>query len=241
MGKKIKIILAILCISIGLNAQSYVFGVKGGPVIATQNWNNFQRNPLIDLHGILSIETWGEDDPNVLFAQLGYHTRGSSLRQNFITNPTSGFRPQTSAFKFRNLALTIGAKRRIRIGTFTPYYSVGIRGEYTVTTNLDEFVDQNFTAPTSYPLNEFVNNWNYGIYGGGGVEFSFTEYIGGVLELSVNPDLSRQYFQPPLSDVSIYNPFTGQTTRGLPEREIRNVTLEITLGLRFLRKVEYID
>jgi len=240
MEKKTKIIIGILCISFTLSAQSYVFGVKGGPVIATQNWNNFQRNPLIDLHGIFSIETWGEDDPNVLFAQIGYQTRGSSLRQVFI-NPTSGFNPQTRSFKFRNLALTVGAKRRIRLGTLTPYYSIGLRGEYTVNTNLDEFVDQNFTAPTSYPLNEFVNKWNYGLYGAGGVEFSFTEYIGAVLELSVNPDLSRQYFQPPLNDVSIYNPFTGQTTRGLPEREIRNVTLEITLGLRFLRKVEYID
>lgn len=238
---KTRLIVILLFAALAVQSQSYVFGVKGGPVIATQNWNNSQRNPLVDLHGIFSIESWGEDDPNVLFAQVGYHTRGSSLRQLFI-NPTSGFIPQTRSFKFRNLALTVGAKRRIKVGNlFTPYYSVGLRGEYTVTTNLDEFFDQNFTAPTAYPLNEFVNKWNYGIYGAGGVEFAFTEYIGGVFELSINPDLSRQYFQPPLNDVSIYNAFSGTTTRGLPEREIRNVTIELTLGLRFLRKVVYID
>lgn len=240
MEIKFKTIVFLLFIASSVGAQSYVYGIKGGPVIGTQNWNNNQRLPLISGHLIASVETWSEDDPNVLFAQLGFHNRGSSLRQLFV-NPNSGFIPQSRSFEFRNLALTVGAKRRIRIGTWSPYYTVGLRGEYTVNTNLQEFQDDNFTAPTTYPLNEFVNKWNYGLYGGGGTEFQFTEYIGAVLELSVNPDLSRQYFQPPLNNISIYNPFTGQTTTSLRERTIRNVSLEITLGLRFLRKVEYID
>ncbi|GLR18638.1 hypothetical protein [Portibacter lacus] len=240
MGTRIKLIFLILCVAGGAHAQSYVFGIKGGPVIATQNWNNFQRNPLFAGHAILSIETWAEDDPNSLFAQIGYHERGSSLRQNFI-NPTTGFSPQTNSFKFRNAGLTIGAKRKIRMGTWSPYYTLGIRGEYTFSTNLDEFVDKNFTSITTYPLNEFVEHWTYGIYAGGGTEFEISEFIGAVVELSVLPDLGRQYYQPALNDVSVYNPYTGTTTRGLSEKTIRNVSLEISFGLRFLRKVEYID
>jgi len=214
--------------------------VKGGPLIGTQNWNNSQRGPLISGHVILGVESWQEDDLNSLFAQIGYHNRGSSLRQVFL-NPTTGFNPQSRSFVFRNLALTVGAKRRISLGTWRPFYSVGLRGEYTLGTNLDEFQDDNFTAPTAYPLNEFVMPWNYGIYAGGGTELKLTEYIGAVFELSVNPDLSRQYFQPPLNNVSIYNPWNGQTQTSLRERTIRNVSLEFTVGLRFLRKVVYID
>ena len=139
------------------------------------------------------------------------------------------------------MALTVGAKRRISMGTFKPFYSVGIRGEYTLRTNLDEFRLQNSTAISTYPINEFVRKFNYGIYVGGGVEYEIRELIGAVVEISVNPDLSRQYFQPPLTGVINPNPFNGQSVVDLAQREIRNVTLEVTLGLRFLRKVEYID
>ncbi|WP_235297579.1 hypothetical protein [Portibacter marinus] len=232
-------VFAVL-ISFPIFGQSTVYGIKGGPLIGIQNWNNSQRGPLLSGHVIVSAETWSEEDLNSLFAQLGYHNRGSSIRQLFI-NPNTGFNPQSRAFVFSNVGLTVGAKRRIRAGTWSPFYSVGIRGEYTIRTNLDEFQDDNFTAPTAYPLNEFVEPWNYGLYAGGGTELRLTEYIGAVFELSVNPDLSRQYFQPPLNNVSIYNPWTGQTITSLRERTIRNVTLEFTVGLRFLRKVVYID
>jgi hypothetical protein len=241
MQKSRYIIFIILCLaSIKQEAQSFVFGFKGGPVIATQNWSNFQRDPLFDLHGIAFIETWAEDSPNILFAQIGYHARGSSLRQIFV-NPATGFIPQTRSFRFRNLALTVGAKKKLSMGTWSPFYTVGLRGEYTVSTNLDEFVDQNFTSRTAYPLNEFVRKFNYGIYVGGGTEFAINDLIGVVMELSVNPDLSRQYFQPPLTNVYNPNPFNGQSTINLSEREIRNVTLELTFGFRFLRQVVYYD
>ena len=222
----------------GGKAQSFVFGFKGGPVMATQNWSSFQREPLFDLHGIAFIETWGEDDPNALFAQLGYHTRGSSLRQLFV-NPTLGFVPQSRSFKFRNLAATVGGKRKFYLtDKIDGYYSLGIRGELNINTNLDEFRLQNQTAITSYPLNEFVRPFTYGVYAGGGFEFKIAELVGVMAELSVNPDLNRQYFQPPLTNV--LDPVTGMT-RNLQEREIRNITLELSIGIRLLRKVIYVD
>ncbi len=237
-SKTIIFLIGFWIFSTGLiSGQSTVFGFKGGPVIATQSWSTFQRQPLLDLHGILFIESWGEDEPNAFFAQIGYHTRGSSLRQVFV-NPTIGLSPQTRSFKFHNLALTVAAKRKLRFDRFTPYYTVGLRGEYNISTNLNEFRLQNTTAITSYPQDEFVVPFTYGLYAGGGFEFNFTELIGGQIEVSVNPDLSRQYFQPPLSNV--IDPVTGRPV-SLSEREIRNTTLEISLGLRFLRKVVYVD
>lgn len=241
MEIKIRKVIVMLCLvlsSMSLSSQSFVFGFKGGPVIATQNWSNFQRNPLIDFNGIAFIESWSEGDPNVLFAQIGYHTRGSSLRQVFL-NPSIGFIPQTRSFKFRNLALTVAAKRRqFTNDKYSVFYSLGIRGEYNISTNLDEFLANNATSITTYPINEFVVPFTYGVYAGGGIEFEIMELIGAVAEVSLNPDLSRQYFQPPLTNV--INPVTGMQTN-LQEREIRNITLEISVGMRFLRKVVYID
>ena len=59
-----------------------------------------------------------------------------------------------------------------------------------------------------------------------------------MIEFTVNPDFSLQYEQPAIPNV--IDPITGQT-RTLQERRIRNLTFEITVGARFLRKVEYID
>ena len=89
-----------------------------------------------------------------------------------------------------------------------------------------------------FPDEFFVRNWNYGVTLGGGFEFPFSDLVGGMLEFTVNPDFSYQYKQPQIPNV--YDPYTGQT-RALGERLIRNVTFEMTLGIRFMRIVEYID
>jgi hypothetical protein len=112
-----------------------------------------------------------------------------------------------------------------------------------VDTNLDEYdayVTANPTFAGIYPINsyEFIRRINYGITVGGGFEFPFSEYVEGLLEFTVNPDFSMQYQQPAIPNVT--DPFTGQQ-RTLSERQIRNLTFEVTLGIRFLRKVEYLD
>lgn len=228
--------IAILCFTLFLiqtEAQSFVFGPKVGGVVATQQWQNFQQNPLLAYHGDLFIETYGEDDPNVLFAQLGYHVRGSSLRGRFFNS--QGLQIFSNSFRFNNLALTVGAKRKFNeTERFSPFYAMGLRGEFTLFTNLDDFDTQSLF----YPQNHSVNNFMYGIYAAAGVEFPFTEFVGGQLELSVNPDLSKQYFQPEIANV--INPNGGNPIT-IRERSIRNVSIEVTLGLRLLRKVVYID
>lgn len=224
-----------------LNAQSFVFGPKFGPLIGNQQWQGFQRDPLFDLHAMVFIETYSEDNDGSLFAQLGYHRRGSALR-NIAYNTALGFRPSSRAFRFNNAVLTLGAKKVFaETNLFRSFYAVGIRGEYTINTNLDEFSFSNPNFFSFYPQDAFVRHWNYGLYAAAGVEIELWKLVGLQIDLSVNPDVSLQYYQPPIDNVTVIT-ITGDTmTTNISEREIRNLTFEISFGFRFLRLVEYVE
>ena len=72
--QKLIILGILLAIFQSSNAQSYAFGLKGGPTIGLQRWNNYQGNdPLIAYHLVSFVETAGEQDQGALFAELGYH------------------------------------------------------------------------------------------------------------------------------------------------------------------------
>jgi len=83
-----------------------------------------------------------------------------------------------------------------------------------------------------------VRKINYGVYIGGGLEFALSELVGAVVELNVSPDFSFQYQQPPIGNIT--DPFTGNSFN-IAERKIVNVVLELSVGIRFLRVVEYVD
>ncbi|MFK7937132.1 MAG: hypothetical protein AB8G22_26695 [Saprospiraceae bacterium] len=244
--KKLLLVLSGLLIGMTtLMAQgSSAFGVKGGLSIGVQDWNDLQQDPLFGYHGAVYIETYEEEEPFAIFAQLGYHQRGSALRNRQFFNINNGqpFRLDATNFQFNNIALILGGKRKYPYGTgFNQvYYLLGIRGEYTFSTNLEEYRAFNERNPTAsiYPFPEGVRRLNYGVTVGGGFEFMFQELVGGFVELSIHPDFSRQYEQPPLGN--IIDPYTGQT-RALPERLIRNLSFELSVGIRLIRKVEYID
>ncbi len=225
-------------------AQGAAYTLKGGLSIGTQRWDNQlgRRNPLLSYHIVAAIEELPEDPRFTVFAQAGYHTRGTSMKTTFLN--TSGVRyDQDYSIRFNNLALAIGAKKRLNeMGSLTPYYMFGMRGEYTVKTNLADFEERNRCYPI-YPYNkkEFIKKFNYGVIFGGGFEFPFSDLIGGIIEFSVSPDLSRQYEQPAIS--GIINNCNSVNTQpiNIPQRKITNVSFEISVGLRFLHKVEYID
>lgn len=219
--------LLILCTA--SNGQSYNFGVRVGPSVGFQQWNGFDQNALFAYHGAVFIESFTEDSPSSLYAQVGYFTRGSAFR-SFSFNGFS----LSQGFKFNNLSLTVGAKNIFRdVGSTKAFYTVGIRGDYTLSTNLTEY--DRFGSPF-YPNDEFVNKINYGLSIGGGIQYQLSEFIGGSLEVTINPDVSKQYQQPQLDN--IINPYTNQQT-SINAREIRNLSIDISLSIRFLRKVEY--
>jgi len=199
-----------------------------------QNWNGIDRDPLFAYCGDIFIESLDPNDSGSLFASIGYHVRGSAIR---VINPVAGFR-YSQGFRFNNISLMLGAKRKFKsTGNFDSYYHIGIRGEYNVGT---DFGLENVTPQTVafYPFEAFTNKFVYGISGGAGIEYYMSEFVTPFIDFTISPDLSFQYRQGAVGSVT--NPFTGNTGP-LPEREIRNLSIELTVGFKFLRKVIYVD
>jgi hypothetical protein len=221
-------------------SQSFAFGLKGGGTLCVQKWGGFQQDPLFKYHGIAFIESVDETDQFSLFGQVGYHLKGSAIRNRNFFNPINGqyYRPPAQEFIFRNISATIGAKRKYPFtNSMKAYYLFGLRGDYTVSTNLKEYEQINFYSGF-FPFEQFVRKINYGVTLGGGFELPFGQLIGANLEFTVNPDFSYQYKQPAIPN--IIDPWSGNTTT-LPERTIRNISFEVTLGIRLLRLIEYVD
>jgi len=230
-------LLCLSCIHSG-SAQSYWFGAKAGAAMNFQSWGDgsfggsINRDPLFSLNGDLFLESYDENNKGSLYAQLGFHTRGSSLRFFSFNNAFSN----QQGFKFRNIVFELGAKKSLNTGKeLDPYFLLGIRGEYTVSTNLDEY--NNFGS-LYYPINEFVRKFNYGVTAGGGFEMKMSDLSNVFIEFSLQPDLSFQYEQQPL--FNIIDPWTSQPVN-LGLRQVRNLSIELKAGIKFLRKVEYID
>lgn len=226
--------------------QSFAFGVKGGLTIGTQQWgNSFERDALFRYHGAAFIETLAEANEFAVFAQAGYHVKGSSIRTNVFT--TGGDNRQfVTPFEFRNVGIMLGGKQKFDIGVTDNklYYLFGVRGEYTIDTDFgiteEDIINFPFLARI-YPVETFVQDFTYGVTLGGGIEVPLGDLVGMVLEFTVNPDFSNQYNQPQINNVIDPNPNASRPTFSIPERQIRNLTFEVTAGFRFLRIVEYID
>ena len=228
-------------------AQGYYFGLKGGITMSTQKWGqSYSRSPLWRYHAIGFIESAPEAEQVALFAQFGYHVKGSQIRTNATTInvPGQGLRnipARKIPFLFKNLSLTLGAKQKFDAGGNNKmYYLIGLRGDYTVGTELrpPEINEDNICHLALYPLDRYVNNFVFGMTAGGGFEFPFSEYVGGLIEFTVNPDFTYQYNSPPIPNDLC---FSGTNPSTIPETQIRTITLEITFGIRFLHRIEYID
>lgn len=252
MRRTIFVLLLLTGLISGISAQEYggyYFGVKGGLTLGQQQWNSFERDILFGYHGIGFIESLPAEGRFSLLAQLGYHVKGSSLRQRNLTNTINGqiFRAPAETFEFYNLSLTGAAKQVFtELGATRAYYLLGVRLDYTLDTNLDKYNDLSVNENTTllrafYPFedNAFLRRINYGVTVGGGFEFPFTEHVGLLLEFTANPDFSLQYQQPQIDNVP--SPFGVSRVVTIPERRIRNLTFEVTLGFRFLRRIEYLD
>lgn len=233
----------------GIQAQGYYFGVKGGPTISMQKWDNtFDRSPLWRYHFITFIETAPEENQFSLFAQLGYHVKGSKIKTYSQTVYPIGGAPynvpaMSTPFLFKNLSLVLGAKQKFDVGGSDNkmYYLFGIRGDFTVDTQLrPDGIDETYYYYYTYPFDRYVNEFVFGMTAGGGFEFPFSEYVGGLIEFTVNPDFTYQYNQPPFTNVFNPNP-NDPNNSNIPERQIKTTTFELTFGLRFLHKIEYID
>jgi hypothetical protein len=228
--KKISLTTCLLLLSWGLAlAQGSAFGLKSGLSVGTQNWSSFGNNsPLLKPHYLLSLESLDIEDRFSFYLEAGYHTRGTAYR--FVgSSPGFSFQNVSRNIEFRNFSLSGGLKSKKDFKhNMKSYVLFALRGEYTSGVNFEVF--EIFEPGTR----AFV----YGITAGAGIEWAFTEYVGGVIEFRISPDIARQIFVP--SYQGLTDGFTGEVynTR---EQNVRNVSFELSVGLRFLRKVVYID
>lgn len=226
-------LLAFLFLLLGLSlteAQSYAFGIKLGPTLGVQRWDGASSNdPLLQYHGSVFIETHSEESSGSLFAEAGYHIKGRSQRfragVSFLTGVP--YDARTFQMKFQNVSLSLGGKQRFLTGSLTAYYSMALRAEYNLKHELQIYEG----------LENGVNKFVYGITLGGGFEFPFGEFVSGILDFRLSPDISRQIFVPPFEWI---NPWTGNE-EFFREQSVRNIALEVSLGFRFLHKITYIE
>jgi hypothetical protein len=218
-------------------SQSFWFGAKGGLAMNNQSWGSggtglsFGRDPLFTFNGDLFLESYDEDKKGALYAQLGYHTRGSALRFFSFNNSFNSL----NKYKFNNLVLELGAKKAISIGRdIDSYFILGVRGEYTLSDNLNSFTSFNEIVNS-----EYTRKFNYGVTMGGGFEMVMSELSNVFLEFSIQPDLSFQYEQFPIDNIP--SPWFPNERINLPLTQVRNLSIEAKVGVKFLRKVEYID
>ena len=203
-------------------------------VMGNQTWNSQEREFLFGYQGDLFIESVNDSLSVSFFAALGYHQRGSAIVVNSYYNPQTGqtFPRRKINQPFNNIVLQLGAKNGHRLNNgLQGYYGIGIRGEYTVSYNL---------AYQSDGFDFYLNRFNYGISVTGGMEYEFPGFPAGLFfEISVHPDVSRQIFLPG-NTVTYYDYYTNEP-RTYPEQKVTNLSLEVTVGYKFIRRVEWID
>lgn len=227
----------LLFLAVEGGAQSFWFGAKGGGAMNLQSWGSgggdvsLNRSPMFSLNGDAFIESLDPLQKGSLYASLGFHTRGSGLRYFSVNNLFN----DVLRYRFHNVVLELGAKKTLaQRGELFPYFILGVRGEYTVGNNLDNLVTFNTFV---YP--EFIRKFNYGVTAGGGFELPMSELANVFLEFALMPDLSFQYEQLPI--YNIRSPWPPYNRINLGLTQVRNLSIEIKAGVKFLRKVEYID
>ncbi len=227
MDKYIAILVLLLLPGSIISAQGFAWGPKGGLSLAQQSTRGYQRDVLFAYHGALYMESLSEEDKYALFGQIGYHQRGSAIRTPAFTNMNGNRIPaRTRKSIFGNVAFQLGGKQKFDLGLWSKwYFGVALRGEYNLSVELPDIYET---------LEDQVTKFVYGVTASIGMEYMFSELVGGLIEFSVHPDFSDQIIIP--AQRAINNP-----NQIIPENRVRNVTYEITLGFRFLRKVIYVD
>lgn len=223
------LVVFILFSTVNLVAQTTGYGIRGGVGLSSQRWQGGgQRDPLLTYHGDFILDSESESG-NVYYLALGYHLRGSSLifsrfvDQNGNTQPGGSF-----GMKFHNIGLEIGMKKAKKSDEWKFLYGAGIRVEYNAKTQIEVFPE----------YSEFIVKTTAGLTVHGSVEKNLNKFVVLGLEARVSPDVTRQIFVPP--GTNYYDPITGGVRPG-PGESIKNFGVEISLYLKLLQIVEYIE
>ncbi|MEM9928437.1 MAG: hypothetical protein AAF840_01335 [Bacteroidota bacterium] len=224
----------------------YLFGIKGGPSLGNQDWSGLETELLLGYHGALFLETIPSQGRFSFYGQLGYHLRGSKIsRRRAFTFGGNRVTLPADDFQFQNISLGLGAKSVFNYTSFADlYYVLGLRVDYNLDTNLDQYDQLEGSFGSAFRLNypfespDFISEVTYGATFGAGALFPISENMSGFVEITAHPDFNFQYNQPAINNV--IDPFGG-APRMISARQIRNFTIEISFGIRFLRKWTYVD
>lgn len=231
MLKVILLIFTSLC-SHYLHSQKYGYSVKTGSGLASQRGigGGSSGRSFIGAHHLDFGLDYESEGGNIIYGQLGYHRRGSGVRINqFFDIHGNVLAGGTFGMKFHNMVLEAGMKKFFLKGKQKAYYGLGLRCEYTLKSDHDFFYAQ---------YKDFVQKWNYGFGVRVGTETQLSKFIALGIEANIAPDISRQVWVQ--QNVRIIDPRTNMITNG-QEQNIRNLSLELTIYLRLLQIIEYID
>ena len=185
----IVLILSVL-FSEGTNAQAGIaYCFKGSLTACGQSINGFSnRDPLSKYHGAIAMESIDDENKYAIYGQFGYHVKGSAVRSgSYIDHNGNRVKGTKWENQFQNLSLALGAKQKFPLGPESRwFYLLAIRGDVNIGTDLKLYRESEKT----------VNTFTFGITVGGGMEFPFSKYVGGMLEISLAPDFSNQMYVP---------------------------------------------
>jgi hypothetical protein len=214
-----------------VNSGGFAYGFKGGPTIATQSWNGFQRNGLISYHGDLFVESLGawKQKGNIsqrsgFQAQLGYHRKGSTFRNVFIYDQFNN-KIRIPSNLFHNISLGLLGKGAFQLQEKSlAYYAIGITVDYTV-----DFQLVGLGTETG------VNRFTYGVWFGGGYEWDLGKSpLSFFVEANINPDIGRQVFIPAGLRTQYTDPVSGQPIY-TTQQKVNNLIFELSIGLKVNR------
>jgi len=197
-------------------AQSTSYSVRTGLTLSNQRWGSADRDILLAPHFALGIAA-NTSEKTSLFAEVGYHLKGSVLRINNLFDQNGMELPQnTFPAKFHNIGVLLGARSSLwEMDNMNSYYLVGLHGTYTVADTIE----------LSFITSEFTKKFNYGLTAGAGIEFNIGKLMPFV-EVHIVPDISPQVFVPP-----VVVRINGQN-QDWPEQRIVNFAFQISVGLR---------
>jgi hypothetical protein len=208
------------------------YGIKAGPILGVQTWNGSQTDPL--LLGIGSLGIFNEISAggrNSITIELAAHERGSAILQrpfvyqDPVTNQQISVPATTYERKFTNVGLGASFKALYDINNgWNAYYMAGVRVEYTVRDTIPFSQFQQVNVKTG------LNPINYGLSFGGGVERRLgSSPLIMQLDFQIQPDISYQIRSPAFSYTNSYT----RNTEIFPEQQVRNVSFELTLGIKW--------
>jgi hypothetical protein len=225
MTARANIVFILIFIGLVVQAQEEfrIFGVQGGYSMSTQNFESFSnRSPIFKPHVDFIHERYKLSSGFGFYSSIGFHTRGSAQRTNFV-NLNSGNRENfTTEMRINNLSLNFGVKKRgIKPSGNALYYLLAGRVEAVLSKDFDIYQgleDEVFPIVAGVTLG-FGYEWI--VSSSGTIIFGF----------SIQPDFTNQIDLQP----GTYNTTTGDPIQFNRER-IRNLSFELSLGYLLYKK-----